>query len=577
MSLRKVMLLTLLATVASAPLVFAVQRRTVSITRVGTKNLSQVASRVSVSNSRLANRRPFAKPELRKPILPVSAATVRPNTTALMAPNLPITGNVAGFLGFDALNSTDSAVAGAGIGEPPDQGLASSGTQELEAINTIMSVYSPTGKRLLKPVSLYDFFSIPLNDSAGNEFILSDPKVYFDSATNRWFITILRFVVNPQTGQLVPHTGSTVMLGVSTARDAQSDYNQYEIDVSDAEHTNCPCLGDQPLMGANQDGLFLEVNEFSTTTGRFVTAQVIALQKRALANGSTTVNAVGFDDLVQDGGPGFSVQPAIAATGQSTAANNGTEYFLSSLDFNGTVDNRLTIWAMTNTKSLANASPNVSFKHKVFTVTAYAQPPSATQKSGPRPLGSSLGEPLERLETNDDRLQQVYYANGKLFSALNTAILVSGGGSPKAGIAYFILTPTASSTSVGASVVKQGYITVAGQHVMFPSFAVSNGGSGVIGFSMSGPSYFPSAAYVTVSGTTIGGSVHLARAGKVPEDGFSGYRAFGGDGVARWGDYSAAFISPGGQVWFATEYIPDPNVRPRTQFTNWGTFISRVK
>jgi hypothetical protein len=106
---------------------------------------------------------------------------------------------------------------------------------------------------------------------------------------------------------------------------------------------------------------------------------------------------------------------------------------------------------------------------------------------------------------------------------------------------------------------------------------VSNGGSGVIGFSMSGPSYFPSAAYVTVSGTTIGGSVHLARAGKVPEDGFSGYRAFGGDGVARWGDYSAAFISPGGQVWFATEYIPDPNVRPRTQFTNWGTFISRVK
>jgi hypothetical protein len=330
-------------------------------------------------------------------------------------------------------------------------------------------------------------------------------------------------------------------------------------------------------MGANQDGLFLEVNEYSTTTGHFVTAQVIALHKKALANGSSTVGSAGFDDLVQDGGPGFSVQPAIPATGQSTSANNGTEYFVSSLDFNGTVDNRLTIWAMTNTKSLANASPNVSFRHKVFTVTAYAQPPAATQKPGTRPLGSSLGEPLEKLETNDDRLQQVYYANGKLYTALNTAILVTGGGSPKAGIAYFILSPTATSTSVSATVAKQGYITVAGQHVMFPSLAVSNGGAGVIGFSMSGPSYFPSTAYVTVSGTTIGGSVHLAAPGKAPEDGFSGYRAFGGDGVARWGDYSAAFVSPGGQVWFAAEYIPDPNVRPRTQFTNWGTFISRVK
>ena len=575
MILRKVVPLTLLAMIASAPLVFAIQKTNVSVTRIGTKNLSEVA-RQNSAVSRLANRRPFAKPELRKPIVPAAATAVRPNTSSLVAPILPITGNVAGFLGFDALDSTDSAVAGAGIGEPPDQGLAVSGTQEVEAINTIMSVYSPTGKRLLAPVSLYDFFSVPLNDSAGNEFILSDPRVYFDTATNRWFITILRFVVNPKTGQLVPHTGSTVLLGVSTARDAKSDYNQYEIDVSDAGHTNCPCLGDQPLMGANQDGLFLEVNEYSTTTGHFVTAQVIALHKKALANGSTTVGAVGFDDLVQDGGPGFSVQPAIAAPGQSTAANNGTEYFVSSLDFNGTVDNRLTVWAMTNTRTLSNASPNVGFKHKLINVTTYAQPPAATQKNGTRPLGSSLGEGLEKLETNDDRLQQVYFANGKLYTALTTAILSSSTGSPRAGIAYFILSPSATSTSVSASVAKQGYIAVS-QHVMFPSFAISNGGSGVIGFSLSGPSYFPSTAYVTVSGTSIGGSVHLAGAGKAPEDGFSGYAAFGGDGVARWGDYSAAAISPGGQVWFAAEYIPDPNVRPRTQFTNWGTFISRVK
>jgi hypothetical protein len=577
MSFRKLLPLTLLAISVSAPL-FAVEKTNVSVKRIGTNSLNEVAAQASTLTAvRSLNKRPFAKPELRKPIIATATAAVRPNTSSLMAPSLPITGNGSGFLGFDALDSTDSAVAGAGIGEPPDQGLASSGTQEVETINTILSVYSPTGKRLLKPVSFYDFFNVPLSDEAGNEFLLSDPRVYFDPATNRWFITILRFVVNPNTGQLVPHTGSTVLLAVSTARDAKSSYNQYEIDVSDAGHTNCPCLGDQPLLGANQDGIFLEVNEYSTTTGHFVTAQVIGLHKQALASGSSTVGGVGFDDLVQDGGPGYSVQPAISAPGANTSANHGTEYFVSALDFNQTVDNRLTVWAMTNTTTLKNASPSVKLNHKVLTVQAYAFPPSATQKNGSRPLGSSLGEPLERLETNDDRMQQVYFANGRLFTALTTAILSSGGAPPRVGVAYFILKPSSTSTSVSAAVTKQGYIATS-QNVMFPSFAISNGGSGVIGFSLSGPSYFPSTAYVTVSGTTtIGGSVHIAGPGKAPEDGFSGYRAFGGDGVARWGDYSAAAISPGGQVWFAAEYIPDPNVRPRTPYTNWGTFISRVK
>jgi hypothetical protein len=574
MNLRKVVPLTLLAVSTSAPLLFAAHRTAVSVTRIGSKNLSEVAVQTAVTN-RFANRRPFAKPELRKPILPTPATLVSRSATALMAPNLPITGNVSGFVGFDALNTTDSAVSGAGIGEPPDQGLATSGTQEVAVVNNVMSVYSPSGTRLLKPVSLYDFFNVPPTDSTGNNYVLSDPRVYFDSATNRWFITILRFVVDDM-GQLVPKTGSTVLLGVSTARDAKSSYNQYEVDVSDAGHTNCPCLGDQPLLGANQDGIFLEVNDYSTSTGKFVTAQVIGLHKQALASGATTVGSAGFDDLVQDGGPGFSVQPAIPATGASTAANNGTEYFVSSLDFSGTVDNRLTVWVMTNTRSLANANPNISFRHKVITVLSYGQPPSATQKSGTRPLGSSLGEPLEKLETNDDRLQQVYYANGKLHTALTTKIVASNGSS-KAGVAYYILTPTATSTSVSATVAKQGYITVAGQHLMFPSFAVSKSGAGVIGFSLSGPNYFPSTAYVTVSGTSIGGSVHLAVAGKAPEDGFSGYKAFGADGVARWGDYSAAAISPAGQVWFAAEYIPNPSVRPRTQYTNWGTFIARVR
>ena len=67
--------------------------------------------------------------------------------------------------------------------------------------------------------------------------------------------------------------------------------------------------------------------------------------------------------------------------------------------------------------------------------------------------------------------------------------------------------------------------------------------------------------------------VHIASAGAAPEDGFTGYRFFGGDGAARWGDYSGGAVDESGSIWMATEYIPN---KPRTILANWGTFIANV-
>ena len=97
-------------------------------------------------------------------------------------------------------------------------------------------------------------------------------------------------------------------------------------------------------------------------------------------------------------------------------------------------------------------------------------------------------------------------------------------------------------------------------------------GVAVMSFSISGPDYFPSTGYVRILGP-IAGLVHVAGAGAAPEDGFSGYAAFGADGTARWGDYSAAVADSQGNIWIAAEFIPGT---PRTQLANWGTFIGRV-
>jgi hypothetical protein len=111
--------------------------------------------------------------------------------------------------------------------------------------------------------------------------------------------------------------------------------------------------------------------------------------------------------------------------------------------------------------------------------------------------------------------------------------------------------------------------------VLFPAIAINNSGEGVMTFTLVGSNYLPSAAYVFIDSNGVS-DVHIARAGAFPADGFSGY-TFAGKPTRtteRWGDYSAASVDESGNVWFATEYIPN---LPRTVFANWGTAIARIK
>jgi hypothetical protein len=128
-----------------------------------------------------------------------------------------------------------------------------------------------------------------------------------------------------------------------------------------------------------------------------------------------------------------------------------------------------------------------------------------------------------------------------------------------------------ASGAVSGSIVRQGYVAVSGRSVIFPSIAVNSSGVGAMVFTLTGDGYFPSAAYTTFTlDHGPGGVVHANGLGAAPEDGFTCYEAFGGDGVCRWGDYSAA-VDEGGAIVMATEYIPGP----RDQYANWGTFVTR--
>ena len=78
-----------------------------------------------------------------------------------------------------------------------------------------------------------------------------------------------------------------------------------------------------------------------------------------------------------------------------------------------------------------------------------------------------------------------------------------------------------------AHILNQGYVAVNGENVLFPSIAVNRSGFGAMAFTLSGPDFFPSAAYVRFGFGRALGPIHITGPGALPEDGFSGYKALG--------------------------------------------------
>ena len=492
--------------------------------------------------------------------------------------------------GFNGITHHDQRLAGTGPYlntqyslEPPDQGLCAGNGFVVEAVNNAVEVYDSSGHSLTGPEALSQFFGfapeVDRKTGITGPFI-SDPKCAYDKHSGHWYLTELA----QDNGTNAGATGRNYnLLAISKTADPTGDWVLIATDVTDdglngtPSHPGCPCFGDQPLLGFDKFGVYQSTNEFGATV--FNGAQIYALSKAdliAAANGSLapiTVVAIDAGALAApSGGTWYTIQPAISTSRDIGEGEGGKEYFLSALQFGvapyQVLDNRLAVWALTNTASLSTPTPALNLSYEVIASETYGQPNPAQQKPGPTPLATSLGDGLEYINTNDDRMNQVVYADGVLYGSLNTII----GDGTRTGIAWFAVTPRLSHGVVSARVARQGYVAVDGNNVIFPSVAATEDGSGIMTFTLVGPDYFPSAAYTRLDGSPWS-SVRIVANGTAPDDGFTGYSQYGGTGVGRWGDYSAAAVS-GDRIWFATEYIPN---LPRTLLANWGTWIGTVE
>ena len=520
------------------------------------------------------------------------------------AGNALATGQLSNFGGFTGINHENQRHSGTGAYamtnfslEPPDQGLCVGGNFVVETVNDALRVFSKSGTALTSTTALNQFLLakpavIRTSPPVFGDFI-SDPKCYFDSDTQRWFLTALQIDLDPVTAAFGTHSKQYV--AVSNTNDPTQSWSVFFFDTTDATggaHASCPCFGDQPLIGADANGFYVSTNEYNLHPfgSSFNGAQIYAISKAAIeatpAATPTTIPVVQINAgpmLLPNGGLAFSVQPATSPSAAYESANRGTEYFMSDLDFSaapaiGMGASGLAVWALTNTASLST-TPAVGLAVTVIGSEFYGQPPNAEQKSGELFLGDATHNPLALVAANDDRMNQVVFANGKLWAGVNSAVQTANGPT-RAGAAYFIVTPSDANGTLSASVTKQGYAAVNQENLLFPSIGVTSTGKGIITFTLVGPDFFPSTAYASINASTGVGDIHIAAPGQGPEDGFTGYdnpRAPGAGDVARWGDYTAA-VADGNSVWFATEFIahPSTDLTTRTALANWATFVAHV-
>jgi hypothetical protein len=542
---------------------------------------------------------------------------------------------------FDGVNLRDQRLANGGnqfTVEPPDQGLCSGNGYVLESVNDVLRVYTTSGAPATSVVDLNTFYGYPAAiDRTATAPVygpsITDPSCMFDKDVQRWFQTVLTLDTNPATGDL---TGPNhIDIAVSTTADPTGTWTIYKLPVQD-DGTNgtpnhgCtddkgapgPCIGDYPHLGADANGFYVTTNEYELFGDAFIGAQVYAFSKRALAKAGSAVNVTQIDTRALAGGrPGFTVWPAIADRSQNSKADGGTEYFLSSDAAEeasgvtgGTTSNRIWTWRLTNSASLDTASPNVNLTATPVPVKAYQAPPPSDQKQGPFPLGQCINdtttlipqtppapaigpgcwqlffdpakepahnEVLAPLDSNDTRMQQVSYADGKLWGALDTAVRI--GKDTKAGVEAFVVDPRKNKA-------KSGYLGVEGNNVTYPAVGVTRDGKAVVAMTLVGKDYHPSAVYAALDDDADFGPVRVIAAGKGPQDGFTGYKALVGDPPRpRWGDYGATAVD-GNTIWMASEYIAQsctlaqyltPPIGScggtRVSLGNWATRISQVK
>jgi hypothetical protein len=432
---------------------------------------------------------------------------------------------------------SDQAVA------PPDTQVAVGPTQVVEMVNSSIAVYDRSGV-LLHDADNKLFFPMPTNPQSVR-YSPTDPRVFYDAASGRWFASILGFDAANLTG-FNAFTGSIVFIGVSDGSDATAGWSFVDglgTGSSDGR------LYDQPTLGVSDNLVVETANAFSNVKHNPPNYDGVPLgvvQKSDLiGTGSVRINAFVPNPAV------FSVNPALSTTPTATQylTYNNSDAALGLSP--GKPTPAIGVLAITGTP----AAGDLAITESDPLVTATSIPPNALQ------AGSAT-----TISTGDDRIEQTLYRNGSLWSTATSGCIPLSD-TTRSCAAIFQLAVSGSA----ASLTQQFFVSQSGTYLYYPALGVDASGNAYIVMTSSSSTTH---AGVVVTGQ-LAGSPHGSTTPLVPVPAGAGLGVFDcGTGCGgAWGDYSGAAIDPATptDVWVAGEYA-----HSASSTTDWGTALTRL-
>jgi hypothetical protein len=401
----------------------------------------------------------------------------------------------------------------------------------------------------------------PISDLVGETGFLSDPQIFWDPATSRFYYAIFENRDSTSTG---PDEGIAWGFSKDGTPDNTSDWCNYFNEFTYGT-TSYP---DYPRLGDSADFLLIGTNRFDLTD-QYISSDLAWISKPSA--GTTCPAASSFQTGIKsnlknpDGSQVFTPVPARQIDSKSTGWVVGTPP--ASLN-----PNYLTIYRVTRSPATGAA---VIGAPKTLPVAAYSVPPDAPQGGV-----TTSGDPAPPLNTLSGKLTQAFSGTDPRFSHTEiwTAHTVAGGAGSV--VRWYEIDPNGLNLDQSGTVASKSlYVfngTVAPDRLVRGAKA-KFGRNLVVGFNTSSQSTFSGIRMVSKLGSNPQSSKVLLKQSSGPNLDSTCFNPnrYG----CRWGDYSGASPDPGaaltatsGRVWLSNQWnlasIDDSSVDWRT--LNWS-------
>jgi hypothetical protein len=483
---------------------------------------------------------------------------------------------------------------------PPDPNGAVGPNHYIQMVNEHFAVYDKSGAVVSAPKPINSLWSLTPNSECFQNNN-GDPIVIYDQLADRWLLSQFVAAAAPKYAECI---------AVSTSPDPMGTYYLYEFDES------AGTFHDYPHIGVWPDGYYMSTNLFpnNLTTVTSTGAGAWAFERPKMLLGQPA-RYIFFDETplaTQTYTPGGQLPTSLE--GKVPPLAGAPNYFVEVDDTNTpdpppatSLHDEMHIWKFhVDWTNPANSSFGVgssapatnSFPGQyagsagqpnfILPIADYVPVPCQFA-SGPTCIPEKVtpGQPTEYLEALGDRLMhRVTYRNFADHESLVVSHTAEGpadqsGGAARAGVRWYELrglstTPTVYQQSTFAPLNPTDLNGPLWRWM--GSAAMDHVGDIAIGYSASGPNYFPSLHY----------------AGRLASDPLNDLTQgeavlFQGSGIQvavpnylqrnRWGDYSALQVDPADDCtfWYTNEYLATNGTVDVISTVEWHTRIGSFR